>query len=214
MTESMARPSSGAALRGVLLVIIAIAVGVVLLRSSDDGTGIVAGAPDPAGAAEPGVTAPLSQPDVSEAPTETVAAVPETTDPAPTSSTVPADPADQPTPTSVPEIDGFDARPSSEVTVQVANSTSVKGAAGTMTDQLKTLNYITATPTNMRGTALDRTRIYYQPGSLLEAQVVAELLALDGKNDVFQMFQDTAAIEQWDEPDVLVALGNDLADAG
>ena len=60
-------------------------------------------------------------------------------------------------------------------------------------------------------TALDRTRVHYQPGSLLEAQAVAEVLGLDPKNDVFQMFQDTSAIDQWDEPDVLVALGTDLA---
>jgi len=212
MTDSMARSNNGAALRGVLLVIIAIAVGVVLLRSSDDSTGIQVGAGAVAESQEPGVTAPLAQPDVSAAPEATTAPVTEA--PAASTSTPAGDSAEQPTPTTVPDVQGFEARPSAEVTVQVANSTSVKGAAGSMTDQLKTLNYITATPTNMRGTALERTRIHYMPGSLLEAQVIAEILGLDGKNDVFQMFQDTSAIDQWDEPDVLVALGNDLADAG
>ena len=82
-----------------------------------------------------------------------------------------------------------------------------------MTDRFNTLNYITLTPTNFRGTALDRTRVYYQPGSLLEAQAVAEVLELDQRNDVFQMFQDTSALDAWEDADVLLVLGNDLASA-
>lgn len=216
MTDSMARSNNGAAVRGLLLVLAAVAVGVLLLRSSDTTAAVSASATT---APAPGVTQPLAtEPettDAAEAEGSTTTAqqlTPSTVAPADT--TVAEDGSTETTtPDTVPVIDDFMPRPAAEVKVQVANSTSTKGAAGSVTDQFKTLNYITATPTNLRGTALDRTRVHYQPGSLLEAQAVAEVLGLDPKNDVFQMFQDTAAIDQWDEPDVLVALGTDLADS-
>ena len=214
MTGSMPRSNNGAAIRGVILVLVAVAVGVLLLRSSDTTSAEVSAGDG--GTQAPGVTNPptTSSPAPStEAPVEDTTATtletltPDTEAPATDDTT-----ADSESTETVPQVTGFVPRPAAEVKIQVANSTSVKGAAGSVTDQFKTLNYITATPTNLRGTALDRTRVHYQPGSLLEAQAVAEVLGLDPKNDVFQMFQDTSAIDQWDEPDVLVALGTDLAE--
>ena len=216
MTDSMAKSNNGAAVRGLLLVAVAVAVGVLLLRSSDDGTSAVAAGAE-GGAAAPGVTQPLT-PDTTAVPSpDTSAAVDDATT-TETTAVAPTDTLEQVTTDTVddtvetaPPVTGFEPRPAAEVTVQVANSTSTKGAAGAVTDELKTLSYITATPTNLLGSALERTRVHYQPGNLLEAQAVATVLGLDPKNDVFQMFQDTSAIDQWDEPDVLVALGNDLA---
>jgi hypothetical protein len=210
MNDSMGSQTNSAAVRGVVLVIIAIVVGVLLLRSSDDG-GLVA--TQGGAAAEPGVTTPLPS-STTAAPTDSTTAAPsDTTAPAATDATTDtsAAPSDTSEAGSVSTIADFVPRPPAEVTVQVANTTSTKGAAGGLTDQLKTLNYITATPTNMRGTPLPKTRVHYQPGSLLEAQAVAEVLGLDPKNDVFQMFQDTSAIDQWDDPEVFIALGDDLA---
>lgn len=217
MTESMPRSSNGAAVRGVILVLVAVAVGVLLLRSSDSTSAEVSAGDG--GVQAPGVTNPpatttsvaATEPEAAEDTTAstTPALTPSTEAPATDDTSAGTESTE-----TVPQVTGFVPRPAAEVKIQVANSTSVKGAAGAATDQFKTLNYITATPTNLRGTALDRTRVHYQPGSLLEAQAVAEVLGLDPKNDVFQMFQDTSAIDQWDEPDVLVALGNDLAEGG
>jgi len=211
MTDSMARSNSGAAVRGAVVVLIAVAVGVLLLRSSDGNGVVAAGSVDTV--REPGVTEPLTE--------TTLPAVNDTT-PADTEPVAPTDsiadetgettaPDDGVTVTTVAAVEGFAPRPANEVKVQVANTTGIKGAAGVWNDQFKTLNYTTLTPTNMSGTPLPKTRIYYQPGSLLEAQAAATVLGLDPKNDVFQMFQDTSAITQWDEADVLVALGEDLA---
>jgi len=49
---------------------------------------------------------------------------------------------------------------------------------------------------------------------LLEAQTIAELLKLDSQNDVFRMFTDTQALDPYEEADVLVVVGLDLAPEG
>ena len=110
---------------------------------------------------------------------------------------------------------GFEGRPNSQVSVQVANSTTVRGAAGRTTDILKTKGFVTGTPINMKGTPLDRTRVHYKPGNIIEAGNIAELLGLDAKNDVYKMPQDVAALgDKFDKDiDVLVALGIDKASA-
>ena len=110
---------------------------------------------------------------------------------------------------------GFEGRPNSQVSVQVANSTTVRGAAGRTTDILKTKGFVTQTPINMKGTPLDRTRVHYKPGNIIEAGNIAELLGLDAKNDVYKMPQDVAALGDKFEKDVdvLVALGIDKASA-
>ena len=67
----------------------------------------------------------------------------------------------------------------------------------------------------MKGTPLDRTRVHYKPGNIIEAGNIAELLGLDAKNDVYKMPQDVAALGDKFEKDVdvLVALGIDKASA-
>ena len=207
MNSQSGESNSGAAVRGLLLVLVAVVVGVLLLRSVDD----------PAEVAAVGTTAPAG-------PGQTL---PPTTE-VPTPTTAPADgggsssetgPAVTPPATTEPSTDTtsaaaepFQPRPAAEVEVQVANSTTVRGAAGRLTDRFKTLSYITKTPTNYVGTPLDRTRIYYKAGSLLEARAIAGVLELDADNDVFPMLSDTSAITDFESPHVLVALGTDLAE--
>lgn len=194
------RPNNtGAAIRGVLLVLVAVVIGILLLQSSSDD--------DPADAqvdTEPGDSIPA------DTPTDTTAAVSAvtSTSQATTATIAPPDP----TTTTAPAVQGFTPRPASEVTVQVANSTRVSGAAGRLTDRLKALNYVTGSPTNMSGVPLDTTRVFYQSGSLLEAQRVAEVLELDRDEDVAKIFTDTSSISNFETPDVLVALGLDLAE--
>ena len=207
MNSQAGESNSGAAVRGLLLVLVAVVVGVLLLRSVDDPDDAVV--TDTAPPAAPGETLPAatetSVPDAAPADAgETGAATVATVAPA-----VTAAPA---TDTTSAAAEPFQPRPAAEVEVQVANSTTVRGAAGRLTDRFKTLSYITKTPTNYVGTPLDRTRIYYKAGSLLEARAIAGVLELDADNDVFPMLSDTSAITDFESPHVLVALGTDLAE--
>ncbi|WP_419842276.1 LytR C-terminal domain-containing protein [Candidatus Poriferisodalis sp.] len=203
MNSQAGESNSGAAVRGLLLVLVAVVVGVLLLRSVDDPDATAA--TDTTAPAQPGDTLPA----VTQAPTPTTspadAAQPDPGTAVTVASTVTAPPT---TAAAAP----FQPRPVSEVSVQVANSTTVRGAAGRLTDRFKTLSYITNTPTNYAGTPLEKTRIYYQPGSLLEARAIAEVLQLDADEDVSPMMSDTSAIQTFESPHVLVALGNDLAE--
>ena len=211
MTEAINRPSGGAVARGLVVVIIAVVVGVLLLRSSDDV--VVVTADD--GITAPGVTAPLETSptattvaESTEGPTDD-AAVDETTETAAPETSAATEVS---TPATAAAVDGFEPRPSNQVRVQVANSTSIGGIAGSVTEDLSTRNYITLTAANLRGTALPRTKVYHQPGSLLEAQTIAELLGLDPQADVFRIFSDTSAVEPFEDPDVLIVVGLDLAE--
>ncbi len=207
MNSQAGESNSGAAVRGLLLVLVAVVVGVLLLRSVDDPDEVVT--TDTAPAAEPGDTLPA----VTQAPA-TTAAAPSGNENGVIPVTTVAVPATQP-PSSVTtpaEAEPFEPRAAAEVSVQVANSTTVRGAASRLTDRFKTLSYITKAPTNYLGTPLDQTRIYYQPGSLLEARAIAGVLELDADNDVFTMLADTSAVQGFETPDVLVALGSDLAE--
>lgn len=207
MNSQAGESNSGAAVRGLLLVLVAVVVGVLLLRSVDDPDDEVT--TDTAPPAAPGDTLPTA----TEAPTPTSGAGDAgDTGTAPVATVAPTVTAAPATDTTSAGAEPFQPRPAAEVSVQVANSTTVRGAAGRLTDRFKTLSYITNTPTNYVGTPLDRTRIYYQPGSLLEARAIAGVLELDADNDVFPMLADTSAVQGFETPDVLVALGTDLAE--
>ena len=205
MSSQSGESNSGAAVRGLLLVLVAVVVGVLLLRSVDD--------PDDTTATTPAAERGDPLPPPTEAPTPTTgdsnaggAGSATVTTVAPT---VTAEPS---TETTSAGAEPFQPRPASEVSVQVANSTAVRGAAGRLTDRFKTLSYITNTPTNYAGTPLDSTIIYYKPGALLEARAIAGVLELDADDDVRQMPADTSAIQDFESPDVLVALGTDIAE--
>ena len=188
MSRLSGNNNSAAAIRGLLLVIVAAVIGVLLLRSGGD---------DESATNDDQTTTIASEATTTIATTDTTVA------------------EDSVTTTTVADgdnsIDGFQPRPPAEVSVQVANSTDVRGAASRVTDRLNVLGFVTLTPANLRGTPLDRSRVYYVPGSLLEAQNIAEVLELDRQNDVFQMFEDTSAVDGFEMPDVLISIGEDLA---
>ncbi|HCB38021.1 MAG TPA: hypothetical protein DEP66_07510 [Acidimicrobiaceae bacterium] len=199
MSRDPGRNSSAAAVRGLLLVLVTAAIGILLLRSGGDETVVADDAETDT--AQPGDTLPAttttaapSTPIVTDADTATTTAAPTTT----------AASADS-------DLEGFKPRDPSEVTVQVANSTTVGGAAGRVTDRLKTLGFVTQSPTNLNGVALETTVVHYVPGSLLEAQNIASVLELDAQDDVMRMFEDTSAVKNYEMPQVFVALGLDLA---
>ena len=97
-----------------------------------------------------------------------------------TSDVIAAEPedADPPTSTTVPPDDGADVRivVPSNISVQVANSTAVSGAAGRVTDTLKARGYITLNATNATAGTQAVTKIHYREGALLEAHAIAEEL--------------------------------------
>ena len=204
MNGPMSRPSNAAAIRGLLLVIVAVAVGIYLLRGTDTPTLDTASTPTTAAAAQ------------EEAASEQEETVASTETPLPGIAVATSAPENGATTddSGAGTMVGFEGRPNEEVSIQVANSTSVRGAAGQKTDFLKTKGFIIKTPINMDGTPLDRTRVHYQARSMLEAQNIALLLGLDDQNDVYKMPTDLSAYDGYDEPDVLIALGIDKASAG
>ncbi len=206
MNGPMSRPNNAAAIRGLLLVIVAVAVGIYLLRGTDTPTLDAASTPTP-------TTAESSTDETSDGQEASTAAT-ETTLPGITVATSAPENTSDTDDSSAGTMVGFEGRPNAEVKIQVANSTTVRGAAGRITDSLKTKGFVTLTPINMKGTALDRTRVYYQPGSHIEAGNVALLLELDETNDVYRMPSDLSAYVDVGEPHILIALGIDQASAG
>ena len=98
------------------------------------------------------------------------------------------------------------------VSVQVANTTSVNGAAATLTDALKTQGYLTLNPTNADSGSLATTKIHYAAGMLLEARALAEFLELDAETTVFVMPTDPASdVANFLDPRILILMGSDLA---
>lgn len=205
MNGPMSRPNNAAAIRGLLLVVVAVAVGIYLLRGTDTPTLDAAATPTPTTAESSQNEPTVGQEDTNDATGATLPGITVATS-APESGAS-TDDSDAGT------MVGFEGRPNAEVSVQVANSTTVRGAAGRTTDILKTKGFITKTPINMKGTALDRTRVHYLPGSIIEAGNIAILLGLDDKNDVYKMPTDLSAYPQVEEPHILIALGIDKASA-
>lgn len=104
-----------------------------------------------------------------------------------------------------------DPGPTSEVSIQVANSTSVDGAAGSQTDALKPGGYILLTPANYVSGALAETKIHHQPGYFLHARQLAETLGIDPDTSVFTMpVSPTADVPDFADPNLLVILGTDV----
>lgn len=115
------------------------------------------------------------------------------------------------TPTAADE--SLDPGSTSSVSVQVANSTNVTGAAGTQTDELKTHGYIVRAATNATTEALGTTKVHHEPGYLLHARQLAAILGLDPDAAVFPMPANPAEhVDQFEDANLLVILGADTAD--
>lgn len=103
------------------------------------------------------------------------------------------------------------ARPPAEVKVLVANGSSVNGAAGTQTDELEALGYVTATPTNA-AERVPATIVYYTAGFEPEARRLAESLGLAGT--AVAKLPAVAPVDDLQLSNLLVVLGPDLATGG
>lgn len=143
-----------AALKGGILVFVALAIGVALLLQ---GTGTDLDASSPSGpdeSADDGNGSPATTDDDGANPDDTT----DTTDG--TTSTT-----------------GATARPPDEVTVLVANASGITGAAGTAGSTLQAQGYLIAEPDNAPLTTT--TTVYYISGFEAEARAVATALGLD-----------------------------------
>lgn len=103
------------------------------------------------------------------------------------------------------------ARPPSQVKVLVANGSSVNGAAGTQTDELEALGYVTATPTNA-AERVPASIVYYTAGFEPEARQLAETLGL-GEAAV-KMLPAVAPVDDLQLANVLLVIGPELASGG
>jgi len=94
------------------------------------------------------------------------------------------------------EVDVSTARDNSEVSVLVANGTTVTGQAGRLTSQLRNQGFQTREPRTAN--LLTTSTIYYRPGFAAEAAVVRNVLGV------------STLIASMPEPDPIVGEGIDL----
>jgi hypothetical protein len=112
-------------------------------------------------------------------------------------------------------------RAPSEVTVRVANTTGVGGAAGTLSTQVETNGYAIAEATDSAERDRAETVIYYRDGYEAEARALADAIAPEGTSVQVEaapadppMDRDNAEPLLTDETHLLVLLGADLAGGG
>ena len=209
---SFVRSAGGAMSRGIILIVIAVVIGIVLIRTAVGDSTVAAGGEQSASTTEAASgstdTTAAGTTDTSVATTDTTAAGTTDTSVATTDTT-----AAGTTDTTTDDRGAFEPRPNAQVRVQVANTTAVAGAAGGQTDDFKALGYVTLKPTNSasgQGT-LALTKIHHVGGYLLEAQQIAAELGL-GNDAVFSMPDSPEAlVADWEDPHILVLLGSDIA---
>lgn len=162
-----APPPQGSVGRGAILVVIAVVIGIFLLRDGSDS--VVAGLPVGSDGSS------------------------DTTEPEDGSSTTSS--------SSVP------VRAPGEVKVLVANGTEVNGAAGTMSEALEALGYVTAPPATVDRVAA--TIVYYQASYEAEAAALAQ--AIGAPPTSVALLPAVAPVEDMQLANLLVVLGPDLA---
>ena len=184
------------AVKGALLVLLAVLIGVVVLARGLDAPDVATTATGGAGDRNASSTPP--------APTTTEASSTTTQPPTPvvsetTTTTPPAPTTTQPTPT---------VHSRSEVRVLVANSTDVCGAAGYQTNALSAAGYVTKTPVNANADVqLDGSVAYYEPDYSADAQVIASEIGLAHVN--LSPMPSTLPVEDLQDAHVLIVIGND-----
>lgn len=101
-------------------------------------------------------------------------------------------------------------RAPAEVKVLVANGSGVNGAAGSQTEELEALGYVTANPTDAE--RVTSSVVYFTEGYQAEAQVLAE--AIGAAEGAVTPLPTPAPVSDMQLSNVLVVLGPDLATPG
>lgn len=175
--------AGNAALRGGLLVLLAVLLGFLLLNRSDDGDDLVA----------PGVDGPAS--------------VTTTTVPDGAGSTVSTLPT-QTVPTTLGEV-----RATEVVRVLVLNGAQVSRAAGVVTSDLNAEFYITLDPSNVTQPeeAIADSYVVHAEGYAAEARALAEVVGADpARSRPMPLDVETDSVEV-DRADLILVLGRDVA---
>ena len=182
-------------LRGVLLVVIGIIIGIVVLANTLD---------------------EADESDETQASGGTVATTTVVQDTAsttiptqPTTQVVPTNPLDAPTTSATLTIPDPTILPPEQVRVQVFNGTDTQGAAGRMTTTLAASNYVTLPPKNAPdGGQYDTSSVYFStPDYLANAGHVASLLGVTNPG-VIQQLPNLSPITH-DRAHIIVVIGDD-----
>jgi hypothetical protein len=101
-------------------------------------------------------------------------------------------------------------RPPEQVAVLVANGSGTRGAAGTVSDKLKAVNFNTLDPAN--ATATPNSRVYYRPGYDEDAKAVAGTIG--ATPDLVQPVPDPVGVDasaapRTEQANVIVIIGSD-----
>ncbi len=213
--SSFVRSAGGAMSRGIILILIAVVIGVLLIKTAVGDSTVAAVNGDTTTTTSD--TTPTTEATASDSTSDTTAA--ETGDAGTTESTAATVPettaVEDTTPTTADDGSNpiFEPLPNAQVRVQVVNTTSISGAAGDKTDVLKPLGYLTLKPTNSASDSgsLAVTKIHHVSGYLLEAEQLAGELGLTS-DAVFAMPDAPEALAtEYEDPHILVLLGTDLA---
>lgn len=102
------------------------------------------------------------------------------------------------------------ARAPAEVKVLVANGSGVNGAAGSQTEELEALGYVTANPTDAE--RVTATVVYFTEGYQAEAAELAA--AIGAQATAVTPLPTPAPVSDMQLSNLLVVLGPDLATAG
>ncbi len=189
--SDFARSAGDAALRGVLLIAVAVAIGIFLLARGFDQPGTSALAGDTGQSSSPAAT-----------PADTVADQPLDdvgTETATTSST---------TTSTLPPASNL--LPAAQVKVVTANASGVSGAAGRAKDKLVAAGYVAEAKNAVSRT--DTSAIYYLPGYGENAKEVASLLGAPATiiqaapDDVMDLVEENADVVDFH---IVVILGSD-----
>ena len=103
----------------------------------------------------------------------------------------------------------MDCRDPSTIGVLVANGTDVTGAAGRLSGELNTANYVTLPPVN--ASAQTSSAFYYRAGYEVDAQCIADLLGV-GSGPFFPMSDPPPAgvtLDMLGNAYVLILIGPD-----
>ena len=195
--NSFARSAGGAAGRGIVLIVVAVALGAFLLARGFDGAGSTSSATSVTG--DSGDTGDTAGAD------DTSAEEPVTTDPE-TGEEIPAEP-DDPTDTTRP----LATNAPGDVRVAAVNGTGTSGLASAASNILKVEGYVTGAK-NAVAFPVEESVIYYQAGFSEDAKAVAS--ALSAPADVIKPAPDNVlsligSPEDVADFDVFVFLGAD-----
>ena len=191
---SFGRSAGNAAARGGILVVIAVLIGLFLLRQGldDDNSLVNLDTGDD-------TTQSSTDADTADGTDDAADAADDGTDDAATAGT-----------SSTTSSTLLPARPAAEVKIRVANATTAEaGIAGDTVNFLITQGFNALSPKNSLVRPIQESTVYYLPGWESEAVAVATAFGVDAS--VVAIFTDTTAdlVDSMDDATILVILGDD-----